>query len=178
MNGLLRPFIRTLEATGRAERFLSSMAVQGRKRAQENPFVRYTPGPQDVIVMTFPKSGTNWMLQIAHQLIHHGKGEYDHIHDVDPVARRRDDARLHEPLRHPAGRGDGLAVSTRTQARDQDALQLGFDPVFARREIHRRHSRSEGRVRLELLLRQRRRLRRRRCRRWRRGTGCFCRRIS
>ena len=34
MNGLLRPFIRTLEATGRAERFLSSIAVQGRKRAQ------------------------------------------------------------------------------------------------------------------------------------------------
>ena len=34
--------------------------------------------------MTFPKSGTNWMLQIAHQLIHHGKGEYDHIHDVVP----------------------------------------------------------------------------------------------
>ena len=34
--------------------------------------------------MTFPKSGTNWMLQIAHQPIHHGKGEYDHIHDVVP----------------------------------------------------------------------------------------------
>ena len=37
-----------------------------------------------MIVMTFPKSGTNWMMQIAHQLIHHGKGEYDHIHDVVP----------------------------------------------------------------------------------------------
>jgi hypothetical protein len=35
-------------------------------------------------VTTFPKSGTNWMLQIAHQLIHHGKGEYEHIHDVIP----------------------------------------------------------------------------------------------
>jgi hypothetical protein len=84
MNGLMRPFIRTLEATGRAERFLAGMATHNLKRAQQNPFVRYTPGPQDVIVMTFPKSGTNWMLQIAHQLIHHGKGEYDHIHDVIP----------------------------------------------------------------------------------------------
>src|SRR5262245_61968991 len=84
MNGVMRPFIRGLEATGRADRVLSTMSVQNRKRAQENPFVRYTPGPQDVIVMTYPKSGTNWMLQIAHQLIHHGKGEYDHIHDVIP----------------------------------------------------------------------------------------------
>ena len=36
------------------------------------------------IVMTYPKSGTNWMLQIAHQLIHHARGDYDHIHDVIP----------------------------------------------------------------------------------------------
>ena len=84
MNGLMRPIMRTLEATGRAERFLAGMAERNVKRARENPFVRYTPGAQDVIVMTFPKSGTNWMLQIAHQLIHHGKGEYDHIHDVIP----------------------------------------------------------------------------------------------
>jgi aryl sulfotransferase len=35
-------------------------------------------------VMTYAKSGTNWMMQIAHQLIHHGRGEYDHLHDVVP----------------------------------------------------------------------------------------------
>jgi hypothetical protein len=34
--------------------------------------------------MTYAKSGTNWMMQIAHQLIYHGKGEYDHIHEVVP----------------------------------------------------------------------------------------------
>jgi hypothetical protein len=34
--------------------------------------------------MTYPKSGTNWMLQIAYQLIHHGNGEFDHIHSVVP----------------------------------------------------------------------------------------------
>jgi hypothetical protein len=84
MNGLMRPVLRTLEATGRADRFMTSMAAQGRKRQESNPFVKYTPGPQDVVVMTFPKSGTNWMLQMAHQLIHHGRGEFDHIHDTIP----------------------------------------------------------------------------------------------
>ena len=34
--------------------------------------------------MTYAKSGTNWMMQIAHQLIYHGKGEYDHLHDLVP----------------------------------------------------------------------------------------------
>jgi hypothetical protein len=34
--------------------------------------------------MTLPKSGTNWTMQIAHQLIWHGEAEYDHIHDVIP----------------------------------------------------------------------------------------------
>ncbi len=34
--------------------------------------------------MTYAKSGTNWMMQIAHQLIYHGKGEYDHLHDIVP----------------------------------------------------------------------------------------------
>lgn len=84
LHGLIRPVMRTLEVTGRADRFLSSMAAGGRRRQGENPFVRYTPGPQDVIVMTYPKSGTNWMLQMTHQLVHHGRGEYDHIHDVIP----------------------------------------------------------------------------------------------
>jgi hypothetical protein len=35
-----------------------------------------------VFVATFAKSGTNWMMQIVHQLLFHGQGEYDHIHDV------------------------------------------------------------------------------------------------
>jgi hypothetical protein len=35
-------------------------------------------------VATYAKSGTNWMMQIAHQLAFHGKGEFDHIHCVVP----------------------------------------------------------------------------------------------
>jgi Sulfotransferase domain len=84
MNGVMRPLVRCLEVTGQADRFFSSMAAQGLRQAQINPFRQYTPGGHDVIVLTYPKSGTNWMLQIAHQLIHHGRGEYDHIHDVIP----------------------------------------------------------------------------------------------
>jgi Sulfotransferase domain len=34
--------------------------------------------------MTYAKSGTNWMMQIVYQLIHHGEGEFDHIHNVVP----------------------------------------------------------------------------------------------
>ena len=34
--------------------------------------------------MTYAKSGTNWMMQIAHQLIYHGQGDYDHLHDLVP----------------------------------------------------------------------------------------------
>ncbi len=47
-------------------------------------FANYRPAAHDVIVSTYAKSGTNWMLQIAHQIAHRGAGEYEHIHDVVP----------------------------------------------------------------------------------------------
>ena len=79
------PFIRFQERRGNAVKFLARIAKAQEKRARKkNPFLHYTPGPQDVFVMTFAKSGTNWMMQIAHQLIYHGKGEYDHLHEVVP----------------------------------------------------------------------------------------------
>jgi len=89
------PMMWGMRKLGWAEKMLASFSV---KREQEfvrnNPFRGYVPGKQDVFVMTYPKSGTNWMMQIVYQLIHHGKGEYDHIHDVVPWP----DAKLHSPM--------------------------------------------------------------------------------
>jgi hypothetical protein len=83
--GLGWPIIRTAEALGRGPKFLAAMASGNSKRvAEKNPFRTYVPGPQDVFVMTMPKSGTNWTMQIAHQLIWHGKGDFGHVHDVVP----------------------------------------------------------------------------------------------
>lgn len=42
------------------------------------------PGNDDVMVCSYFKSGTNWMLQIATQIAWRGRAEFDHIHDVVP----------------------------------------------------------------------------------------------
>jgi hypothetical protein len=85
MYGVITPMLWTSEKLGRAERIFKSMrARQLRDLEKSNPFKAYVPGKQDVIVATYPKSGTNWMMQIAHQLIYNGKGEFDHIHCVVP----------------------------------------------------------------------------------------------
>ena len=79
------PLIWFLQKTGRAERLLRRISSRQRKAFEEkNPFRDYVPGKQDVFVATFAKSGTNWMMQIAHQLIWHGGGEFEHIHSVVP----------------------------------------------------------------------------------------------
>ena len=83
--GIVGPLVWFLQKTGRAERAFSRMAAGRQKRFKEkNPLRDYVPGKQDVFVATYAKSGTNWMMQIAHQLIWHGAGEFDHIHSVVP----------------------------------------------------------------------------------------------
>lgn len=52
------------------------------RRGGKNAFKGYTPAAQDIFVSTYAKSGTNWMMQLAHQIAFHGAGEYEHIHDV------------------------------------------------------------------------------------------------
>jgi len=73
------------EGLGITERVLrNAHAGQQKRLAKRNPFKSYVPDEHDVIVTTYAKSGTNWMMQIAHQLLFHGKGEFEHIHDVVP----------------------------------------------------------------------------------------------
>jgi hypothetical protein len=91
---VLPPLVWAMEKSGRAGRML---AKHSDKREQEfirkNPFRDYVPGKQDVFVMTYAKSGTNWMMQIVYQLIYHGEGDFDHIHSVVPWP----DAKLMSP---------------------------------------------------------------------------------
>lgn len=48
------------------------------------PLRGYTPTRDDVFITTFAKSGTNWAMQMAQQIIGHGASEFEHIHEVVP----------------------------------------------------------------------------------------------
>ncbi len=85
MYGFLQPVIRGMEALGRGDRLMKGAYPRQHKQyLKKNPFGSYMPNEHDVVVATYAKSGTNWMMQIAHQLAFHGKGEFDHIHCVVP----------------------------------------------------------------------------------------------
>jgi hypothetical protein len=85
MFGVLGPIFRTLQMTGHAPAvFTASAAKRYRLGKARNPLRGYTPTSHDVFVAAHVRSGTNWMMQIAHQLAFHGHGEYEHIHCVVP----------------------------------------------------------------------------------------------
>ena len=54
------------------------------EKVKQQAFAGYSPDEHDVFVATFAKSGTNWMMQIAQQIAHHGAAEFDHIHERVP----------------------------------------------------------------------------------------------
>jgi Sulfotransferase domain len=54
------------------------------RRLKLRAFKGYQPSTRDVFVCTYSKSGTNWAMQIAYQIAHHGQGTFEHIHDVVP----------------------------------------------------------------------------------------------
>lgn len=85
IHGVVAPMVYLFENLGVTERVVRNANARQQKRwAKKNPFKKYVPDEHDVIVATYAKSGTNWMMQIAHQLLFHGKGEFNHIHDVVP----------------------------------------------------------------------------------------------
>jgi len=49
---------------------------------KQREFAGYRPVRGDVIVATYARSGTNWALQIALQIAHHGDAEFNFLHDL------------------------------------------------------------------------------------------------
>lgn len=95
MQCVFAPIMWGTQKFGVAEKMLASFSdKRDLEFVKKNPFRGYVPGKQDVFVMTFAKSGTNWMMQIALQLIYHAKAEFDHIHSVVPWP----DAKLMNPM--------------------------------------------------------------------------------
>ena len=83
MFGVAGPIARVLDRLGRVPSIATSMSARRyRQGAAKNPLRTYAPTSHDVFVAAHVKSGTNWMMQIAHQLAFHGHGEYEHIHSV------------------------------------------------------------------------------------------------
>ena len=83
--GVFRPAVRTYEALGIYHRMHRVLRlIPGFDGRPNRDFGGYVPTARDVVVVTYPKSGTNWSLQICHQLAHGGRGDFEHIHDVVP----------------------------------------------------------------------------------------------
>ncbi len=82
-----RALIRALDRVGLSPAFVRALHSTHRwwaPTARTRAFAGYTPTERDVLVCTYAKSGTNWMLQVVHQIATRGAGEFDHIHDVAP----------------------------------------------------------------------------------------------
>lgn len=80
-----RPLVWAIERLGFSDRVWGRIGQKIRNDvAAKYDFGDYRPTASDVIVCTFPKCGTNWAMQIAHQVATRGAGEFDHIHDVVP----------------------------------------------------------------------------------------------
>lgn len=51
---------------------------------KERAFANYQPTAQDVIVSTYPKSGTNWTMQMAQEIAWYGEAEFEHVDSAIP----------------------------------------------------------------------------------------------
>lgn len=80
--GIAIPVNWVLTRLGLGGALIGLMRRMGRKDRWQKVFTGYEPTEHDVIVSTFAKSGTNWMMQITHQIAFRGGGEYENIHDV------------------------------------------------------------------------------------------------
>lgn len=80
--GLGLPLIKLLEAGGLMPRLADHMQNQANRRL--GSFGAYQPTANDVLVCSYFKSGTNWMMHLSLQVAWRGRAEFDHIHDLIP----------------------------------------------------------------------------------------------
>jgi Sulfotransferase domain len=80
--GIAVPLNWVLSKLGFTAALITLMRRLQPKNRWKKVFGGYRPTAHDVFVSTFAKSGTNWMMQIAHQIAFRGDGEYENIHDV------------------------------------------------------------------------------------------------
>jgi hypothetical protein len=80
--GVIMPLNWVFKRLGRESTLIALMSQGPMRRKFDQVFRRYEPTGHDIFVCTFAKSGTNWMMQIAHQIAFLGAAEYEHIHDV------------------------------------------------------------------------------------------------
>lgn len=77
--GLLWPIFKLFEWYGSWPRALGRGFTQRMFAAG-----RYDPAPNDVLIGSYFKSGTNWTMQTALQIAHRGRADFEHIHDYVP----------------------------------------------------------------------------------------------
>lgn len=83
--GFFAPKIRRAKKRGTAVDFLNMMGSKMVNMAHSpKTFAKYQPTQSDVFVCAYHKSGTNWTMQIAHQIANNGEAEFDHIYEVVP----------------------------------------------------------------------------------------------
>ena len=51
---------------------------------RHSAFGDYVPTEADIIVSTWPKSGTNWMMNIAQEIAWYGEAEFEHVNSAIP----------------------------------------------------------------------------------------------
>lgn len=78
--------LRALGALGLGWQVVRLQAALGQRFNGQSgdPFAGYRPRAGEIVVCTYAKSGTNWMLQITQQLIGRGGVDFPHIHDLVP----------------------------------------------------------------------------------------------
>lgn len=82
-NTIVAAVMRTARALGLALPAIRTIIGHANSDARKaRVFAGYEPTPHDVFVATFPKSGTNWAMQMALQIAWRGAAEFEHVHEL------------------------------------------------------------------------------------------------